>query len=91
MIGVVLTDPPAPRQTLTSSSALFSPLAPATVLKEGCPRREDIHPCECLEIPKESSESGEPSAGLETVAFCKTIRNTQVFQNAMKGFMQEHF
>ncbi|GIY53635.1 uncharacterized protein CDAR_58561 [Caerostris darwini] len=89
LAGIVLADPP---RMLTSSSSslptsLFSPLAPPTVLREGCPRKEDIHPCECLEIPKPDSSSGE--SGIETVAFCKTIRNTQVLQNAMKG-MQGH-
>lgn len=85
LAGIVLADPP--RLTSMSASSLFSPLAPPTVLKEGCPRKEDIHPCECLEIPKPDSASGEGS--IETVAFCKTIRNTQVLQNAMKG-MQGH-
>ncbi|GBN54954.1 hypothetical protein AVEN_19997-1 [Araneus ventricosus] len=86
LAGIVLADPPR-MMTAMSSNPLFSPLAPPTVLKQGCPRREDIHPCECLEIPKSDSASGE--AGVETVAFCKTIRNTQVLQNAMKG-MQGH-
>ncbi|KAK8772219.1 hypothetical protein V5799_024537 [Amblyomma americanum] len=62
-----------------------SPLT--TFLAEGpqsddlaCPRREDIHPCQCIEIP--SRIPGD----VETVATCKNIRNHQVLSDALKGF-----
>nr|XP_042904332.1 uncharacterized protein LOC122270573 [Parasteatoda tepidariorum] len=71
----------------STAHSLFPAMAPTTQLKVGCPRKEDIHPCECLEVPKSDSASGEME--IETVAFCKTIRNAQVLQNAMKG-MQGH-
>lgn len=47
-----------------------------------CPRREDIHPCQCLEIP--SKIPGD----IETVATCKNIRNQQVLSDALKGFQR---
>lgn len=47
-----------------------------------CPRREDIHPCQCLEIP--SKIPGD----VETVATCKNIRNQQVLSDALKGFQR---
>lgn len=50
-----------------------------------CPRPEDIHPCECLEIANHYNKSQ-----LETVTFCKNIRNTEVLKVAMKG-MKGHF
>lgn len=86
-IGIVVADPP--RTSVVSSISplsLFPAMAPRTQLKDGCPRREDIHPCECLEIPKISEVLKDE---IETVVFCKTIRNSQVLQNAMKG-MQGH-
>lgn len=93
-----------------------------------CPRQEDIHPCDCLELDKRfdgamldisdvetkvnepdilstDSGSGEPESTtpkvpivevaerqelhpdmIETVAFCKNIRNVQVLTDAIKGF-----
>lgn len=85
-VGIVMADPPRSSVSSISPLSLFPAMAPTTQLKDGCPRREDIHPCECLEIPK----SGDGSTPLvETVVFCKTIRNAQVLQNAMKG-MQGH-
>uniref|UniRef100_A0A131YGG1 Uncharacterized protein n=1 Tax=Rhipicephalus appendiculatus TaxID=34631 RepID=A0A131YGG1_RHIAP len=48
-----------------------------------CPRREDIHPCQCIELP--SKIPGD----VETVATCKNIRNHQVLSDALKGF-QHH-
>lgn len=48
-----------------------------------CPRREDVHPCQCIEIP--SKIPGD----VETVAMCKNIRNHQVLRDALKGF-QNH-
>lgn len=45
-----------------------------------CPRREDIHPCQCIELP--SKIPGD----VETVATCKNIRNHQVLSDALKGF-----
>ncbi|KFM81593.1 hypothetical protein X975_02295, partial [Stegodyphus mimosarum] len=84
-VGIVSADPPRPGAT----SSLFPVNAPTTSLKVGCPRREDIHPCECLEIPNPEASTADGEVQIETVAFCKTIRNSQVLQNAMKG-MQGH-
>lgn len=47
-----------------------------------CPRREDIHPCQCIELP--SKIPGD----VETVATCKNIRNQQVLSDALKGFQR---
>lgn len=84
--GIVAADPPRSLASSISPLSLFPAMAPTTILKDGCPRREDIHPCECLEIPKLIAEGPDE---IETVVFCKTIRNSQVLQNAMKG-MQGH-
>ncbi|XP_076334937.1 uncharacterized protein LOC143238530 [Tachypleus tridentatus] len=53
-----------------------------------CPLKPHIHPCMCLEVPRSQSDARNES-DIEIVAFCKTIRNVEVLQSAMKGF-QHH-
>ncbi|XP_064490160.1 uncharacterized protein LOC135401589 [Ornithodoros turicata] len=48
-----------------------------------CPRREDIHPCTCVEVPGKAADE------IETVALCRNIRNQKVLSDSMKGF-QHH-
>ncbi|GBN54952.1 hypothetical protein AVEN_19995-1 [Araneus ventricosus] len=87
LTGIFFADP-LRMMRLVSGYPPFSPLSADTDLKHSCPRREDIHPCECQELLKTESTLGE--FGKETFVSCRSIQNSEVMEEAinyMKGHM----